>query len=491
MTIKSFLKNKSRLFFTILCLYILILTLLAFYRHYTFHSWWDLGLKIDFLNNSMFGKLFFSEEFGMNYFGAHFSPIFLLILPFYYIFSNAYTLIVIYSLSISLSVLPLFFLAKNILKNENQALMISYMFLIFPSVWMNIINDFVQFTLAMPIIISIIYFYHKKYWKWFYSFLFLLLFIQENTSLIVIFIGLVFLLKKDFRKGLTILIIGIGYFILTINILIPLLNQGFGGTTEYAFFSERFGYLGNDLVSIVSNIITEPYHALTYTPLIWKILYSIQILLPLLLLPIFSIWSLIAIPVLIQNIFSSDIYSMCINVKYSAFVIGVFFVSFIYTLSKLKKSFRGKILKLAFLLIIISTFINGLYPLSTGINLQNERCYKDDFKFFENNPQFSQKYHFLIKDYLKLIPKNSSIIASQHIYPHLGGYKSIKTSRFINDCFDTDYVIIDLTDGNNDFTNGKDALYTVNLLLEKYETLLEVNQEFFIFKKIKEGKICV
>src|SRR2546430_15439939 len=98
--------------------YFLLYSVLSVLRHLTYHSFgFDLGLFDQVFWNTTQGRLFESTmsqalPIPHSLLGDHFSPVFLLVMPFYFAFPHPETLLVIQTLALALRAWPVYLLAK-------------------------------------------------------------------------------------------------------------------------------------------------------------------------------------------------------------------------------------------------------------------------------------------------------------------------------------------------------------------------------------------
>ena len=248
-------KLKSKWIYKSTAIYALVLTALAFKRNSGFYSWWDLGLIIDVLNNSIKGMLFYSNEFRM-YTTTHLNPLMTLLFPFHYIFQSTYIILLLYCIVIASTAFFIYKTAKLYL-DENKSRILTIGFMIIPTVWRTALEDFQPIALGLPVLAYLMYKTLKEEFDYkFYIGIMLFLFAQENAALVLIFIGIYMLIKRHWSNGVKTILIGIIWFILAVNIILPALNGGVYANSGYVFLQMRYGYLGNSIGEIIRTIVT-------------------------------------------------------------------------------------------------------------------------------------------------------------------------------------------------------------------------------------------
>src|SRR3989344_6995323 len=116
--------------FLLFILFFLIFSANTINRHLTFNSHaFDLGIYTQAIYLYSQGQLAFSTLKDMILLADHFGPILILLSPVYKIFPNPITLLIIQSLFVSLSGIPIYLIALDRLKNSNLAFVITLSYL--------------------------------------------------------------------------------------------------------------------------------------------------------------------------------------------------------------------------------------------------------------------------------------------------------------------------------------------------------------------------
>jgi len=479
----------------IVIIYVLIFSTLSIVRHELFYTGWDLGLCEQIIWNTKEGNFFYSNEYNMNFLGHHFNLVFLLLMPVYYLLPYTHTLLILQTVAIATGAVIIFFLTKKVTNNKQTSKIMSIIYIMNPLLWHMNLADFHPIILFIPLFLIMILYLEKNELKKYWFFLFLTLLVKENVSLIIVFLGIFIYFFKKKTVGLKTILIGICWFIITINIIMPYLNSEHSNLEikgEYDFFKDRYYYLGENIIEIGKTILTNPIYVLTYTdsytktnPSI-KIKYSLLFLIWFACLPMYSIFTIVGIPIFLQNLLSVDSYQLCLTSHHNASLLIILFVSTIFGLSKIKKTVIYK--KIIFSLILINLFLSvfiGLIPLISDNHsnlIYREECLVAfEIKPDQNNElQQSRKY---IKQLFKDIPNNSTIACSEHTFPHLikkgdvitvHEYGSSKEANIKH----KDFVIIDTSDT---------LIFHYEVFLSTYEQRSFErrfgNSSFFIFKE--------
>jgi len=481
--------DKKKIMIIFVCVYIVLFTFLSIHRHNIYRSSWDLGVSEQIFWNIHEGRFFYSDEFRINYLGNHSNIFYIFIIPLYHLFPETFTLLFLQSLAIGFSGWIIFNFGNIFFKKTLIPFILGLMFLINPILWHVNLEDFHPIIFAIPIFLATIYFMEKENWSWYWFFLITLLLVQENVSLVIVFLGVYIFLFKNKSVGIKTFSIGIIWFLLIINIVSPILNTG-AYTSEsegkYLYYTMRYSYLGNNVFEIIHTIITKPLYVLTYNSIFNKAYVFSFFFLMLLLLPFGSFFTIISIPIFLQNLLTTDGTQICPIIHHSALLVPILFVSSILTLKKIKnKKILDKILLFFILVSIFFSITIGIVPLfadySTSNNLfmNGMPCFKNEFNFADKSLSVSQKYYREVNKEISKIPSSSSVIANQHVFPHLIKTKSAVTGQF-GYHEGRDYVIIDNSDVWNEFADE----FLMNYETEGYKLIFERNETVFIFKRI-------
>jgi len=258
--------------------YLLYFGLYASQRHLAFETGaFDTGVYTQPLWNFIHGHGFsvsIIEDNGPLRWATHVEPILFLIAPLYALWPDPRTLFWLQVTGLSLAALPLYGLAARRLRSEWAALAIVLAYFLMPATQSVTLFDFHAVTLAPLFLLSAIYFLDRalaaqgvSFWLWpqisthqtkthtsqpatqnpkspyLYSALFFLLALstKEDISLHVFMVGAyLLLLRRRWKEGGTLLAVGLIWFYVTFQLIIPAFRTG-GGHSIYAAWFETLG----------------------------------------------------------------------------------------------------------------------------------------------------------------------------------------------------------------------------------------------------------
>lgn len=393
----SFLTNRLALM--VLC-YTVIMSIMTVLKHYLFFSSaWDLGIFNQAFWSTLHGRFFYytvEPWFGQSFFGVHFSPILILLTPFYAVYPHPETLLVLQSFIIALGAVPLYYLAKDEL-DERLALLLSLLYLIHPLLSTANLFDFHTEAFIPVTLLSAIYFLKKRNLKFYVLSLLLSLMSLEYVPFLTILIAfheLVTKIKaKDELKEI------LPYVVLTISLSVMWIFLAFAvnfylrtpETRTLSILTPILGQLGNPLL-LFSYLTTDPFK---------KFSYLVVVLAPLLFTPFFSSYFLLTLPwLLIAFTLNYGPYYE-IGYQYSLVIIPFFFVSSIYGIKRMLHSNSLKQQTFTRLLRFCALF----FLIYTATLFQPQAF----------NLGRAEKAHNVIS----LIPDNASVLTLNNFFPHI------------------------------------------------------------------------
>jgi uncharacterized membrane protein len=244
----------------------------------------------------------FSSLMAINIWGDHAAFIFYPLALLYKIYPDVHWLFLVQAVSLALGAWPSWSLARQAGLNNSISWAIACIYLLYPLIFNVNLFDFHPEVIALPALLAAILAARLNKTLWFCAAIVLVLSCKAVLSLTVAAMGLWLLcFDKKHNCGLIALFLGVGWFLVATQAVIPYFNQG----REHAAIG-RYQYLGNSVLEIAINLIVKPN-------LVLGRLFSLETLeyLALLLLPV--IWwlsprhlsSLIsAVPMLAMNILS-------------------------------------------------------------------------------------------------------------------------------------------------------------------------------------------
>ncbi|WP_293331705.1 DUF2079 domain-containing protein [Microcoleus sp. CAWBG58] len=265
-----------------IALFALIFFLCSSVRHALLESnAFELGIydQVAYLISQ--GKTPFSSFLEIHHLGNHAAGVMYPVGWLYKIYPNVHWLLLVQAVALASGAWPVWCLASQAGLKNSIARAIACIYLFYPLVFNVNLFDFHPEVIALPALLAAILAARLNKTLWFCAAIVLVLSCKAVLSLTVAAMGL-WLLCFDKKRncGLIALFVGVGWFLVVTQGVIPYFNQG----REHAGIG-RYQYLGNSVLEIAVNLILKPnlilgrlfsadtfqYLALLVLPVIWWI----------------------------------------------------------------------------------------------------------------------------------------------------------------------------------------------------------------------------
>lgn len=384
--------------------YTVVLSVISILKHWFFLSTaWDLGIFNQSFWSTVHGRFFYytvEPWFGDNFFAMHFSPILIFLVPFYAIYPQPETLLVLQSLIIAMGAVPLYYLAKEVI-NRSFALKLSLIYIINPTIVGATLFDF-HVEIFLPItLISLMYFLHKRNFKFYTLFLFLALSTLEFTAFltlsIIIYELVINLRKKDEVRRLVpfavlTLITSVIWLFIAFLVSYSLRTPETKGQSILApLLMELFQNPGNLLFRLTENIFPKLWYILI---MLWPFLFT-PLLSPRLTLT--APWFFVAFALNYGPYYA-------IGYQYALVVIPFFAVASIYGTKRLLSYISAINWEKTSKLLIVSALSFAIWSIAT---------FQFPLTYF--NGEYAQKANHVIS----YLPGNASVLTINSFHPHI------------------------------------------------------------------------
>ena len=435
--------------------YFLLYATLAILRHLTAHSTaYDLAVFDQAYWNTTQGRFFESTlDRGTcqptSLFGGHFSPVHLVLLPLYALVPRPETLLVVQTGALAAGAWPLYLLARDRLRPGLERLVpvIGY-FLMAPLGWMSLF-DFHEIPLAVvPLGFALLFLSRGQHGRAVLvlvaSFL-----IKEELPLVALGFAAYLLAKRDWLRGGALLAASVGWFVLAVNVLIPMVA---GGDYRYTSF---YASLGNDELGIVRTVLTDPGRTIGVLAHDgrMKLRFVAAILGPGLGLAALSgPGVLLLLPTLAYSLLSDYSHQYSLQSHYPAVLLPLAVGTFVLGLARLRGQVRRVAPIAAFGSSLVFGYLYGDVPLAA----------KFDPSRFAREPRYDA-----IATPIAAIAPDARVSASDFVAAQLAHRRFLSYYGFQNTCGTAEYVILDAADpqlirrDQARFEAERDALHSI------------------------------
>lgn len=418
-------------------IYLIVYSTLAVWRHESYHSLgFDLGLFNQVFWNTSQGRPFESTmsqalPVPHSLLGDHFSPIFWLLMPFYWAYPHPETLLVAQTVALALGAWPVYLLARLKLPPGYAVLWVAVYFLFIPLAYINLF-DFHEVALAVAPLGFALYFLERGHRLWFLVFLLATFLIKEELSLVGAGFGLYVLLgKRDWKLGLGVLVGSLAAFVLVIQVAIPY----FAGGRAYPYISGRYAEVGGSPTGILRTLVTNPLRIARALLQLKKGYFLLAIFGSVLGLSVIAGWaSLVLLPTLAYLLLSSYEPQYSFTSQYSAPLIPLVIGTAIIALAKLPSRMQRSTAVAVLASSLVFSWAFGDLPLSR----------KFDFGQF----QTQTRYASFLPQVARIAP-DARVSAENGFPSHLSGRRYIYDYGF-EGVQDAQWVVLDYEGTNYD-----------------------------------------
>lgn len=449
-------------------IYFVVASFLKYDNYYA--GRFDLGNMAQTVWNSANGRLFLltdpngTEELSRLAFHGDFILIFLA--PFYWIWEDPRMLLLIQTFVLTVGGIFVYLISKHVLSNKTISLALALCYFINPAVNYTNLFDFHSVTLATTFLLAAFYFILKKNYLPVILFLTLAGITKEQVWAVNALFGLYLLLIiKQKALGLFTFIFSLLIFVFLFWVAIP------NALGEEHFAVQFFSDYGASPGEILKNIFLHPAQTVQTLLMPDRLSYIKQLFMPLGYIGVLGLPFLIfAAPDLAINLLSGSPQMHQIYYQYSATVTPFIFISFIFAVSFIKKwlpevSF-GSISALVIILSIISAYSYGPLPFTKK---PTDAMFKKPLAEKE-----------IINKYLKLIPPEEKLSATNNLGSHLSHRRNIYVIPVGIGKADRLLFLVKLDSSKKE----KEALYEILHDPNFYPVFQQ--GDFYVFKKLSK-----
>jgi uncharacterized membrane protein len=273
----------------------------------------------------------FVTIYGQNLFGDHTVFIMLFFVPLYWLWPTPETLLVTQAIALAIGGIPIYLIARKVLRSRWLALIPTLAYLLYPALgWLNLEN-FHPDAFYVPLALFALCFLAYGRWRRYLVMVLLLLLVKEDAWLFLVPLGVFVAFRHNRKIGLVTVGLAVLWFVIVFWGIQPRLN----GASAGAYDAWRIPYGG--MGGLLKTTFTEPWKVIAYMLSEEKVKYLLQLLAPLVFLPLLDWRGLIALPVLFFNLISTFWYQSNLQYHYTSLLIPVLCVSAIYGLERFRK----------------------------------------------------------------------------------------------------------------------------------------------------------
>ncbi len=396
----------------------------------------------------------------LSHFAIHISPIFYILLPFYYIFPSPLTLAVLQPLIIFSGIIPVYLLAKHLKLSQNASIFISVAYAFFAPLSSGCFYDLHENCFLVPLLLWLFYFFEKGKKIPMFIFMLLVLLVKEDAFIyIAVFALYLIISRKKCGIGFTMLFAGAVYFFAACAILTMYGNGVM--SSRYANLENGGGLIDAAKTLFMNFGFAASETLVTKTEGAEKFVYLFELILPLAFIPLcskkFSRYILI-LPIFI-NLFTRYTYQYDISYQYTFGIIAFLFYLCLLNLADTDKK-QQENSSFAAIILSVLLFVTIVVPKSGSYV----------GKYIESREVYNS-----INEALEIIPDDAEVTASTFILPHLAQRSVIYEDEY-HDTPSTEYFVLD---ARYNGAKGRDKKY----IDAGYELIYEKEKVIKIYQK--------
>ncbi len=390
----------------------------------------------------------------LSHFSIHLSPIYYLILPFYFFFPYAVTLQIAQAIIVTSAVVPLFLIANKRGLSPGNTATICVAFCFYPALSGGCFYDIHENCFLVPLVLWMFYFIEIKRYSGLYIFALLTCLVKEDASVYVAFVALYLLFEnRDFKRGPVLLIMSVFYFMGSVYYL----NSYGEGIMAVRY--TNYIIKGGGLDNLIINLFRNPALVFVESFDNDKIVFILQMFIPVAFLPLatkkVSRLTLL-LPMVLVNLMPDYKYQHSIFYQYTFGVTAFLFYASVINISEMTAVLKRTLIALAVtasVMMFNSTVFDKIYYL----NKYNRYGYEIE----------------IMNDAIESIPTESSVQASTFLVPQLAQRSFIYELDSQNE---TEYLVVDLRYEEDDFIEFLIELYKGDgyVITEYHENIIMV-----------------
>lgn len=332
----------ERVLWILIAVFVFYFLVESFSRHTNFYSLrLDLGNMDQTVWNVLKGNGFvLTDPMGtqqLSRMAVHADFLLVLLAPFYLIWSDPRMLLIIQTAGVALGALPLFWIARDVLKNRHLALGVAAVYLLYPPLERMMMHDFHAVALATTFLLFAYWYLMKDRPLHFMVFGILAGLTKEQIWVTVGFMSLYMAFRnRRWRFGIVLAAVSFALFYYLFWVAIPAAAPS-GRHFAISYLSD-FGDRQN---AILKNIVIHPWHVVETVFKPDRLWYYVQLLLPVAFLPLGAPLVLFfSTPSLIINILSNNNLMRVIDYQYTSDITPFIFIASVFALRKLMAVIR-------------------------------------------------------------------------------------------------------------------------------------------------------
>lgn len=444
--------------------------IITVYRYLTYsNSTFDFGIFTQMYENmKQTGSISTTLERNrvLSHFGVHFSPIFYIALPIYFIFPSPVTVQLIQAFMVALPVIPIVLISRKYKLSNWMTVGAVFLYALYPATAGGTLYDIHENCFLTFLILMAIWAIEKKKNILTAIMVLLVFFVKEDAPVYIMVLGTFYLFsRKDKKRGLILMVTSAIYFIIATSVV-----KSYGLGIMDNRFSNLFYDQQKGLSQLIRTVLVNPGYVISQIVANYdangmeKIGYILLMFVPMAAVIFrngkkYSRFILIS-PVIVINLLTLYVYQHDITFQYNFGSIALMMYLVIMNMADLKP----KKAKVAISVAVICAGVMFMGSMAPRLNYYTSK-YSQDKATYEK-----------INIALSAVPKNASVCASGFFTPHLKNLEMYDQNHLEETKY-TDYLVID-----ERYTDEKSKFDTV-LSSGQYDLIYNESGIISIYRK--------
>lgn len=444
--------------------------IITVYRYLTYsNSTFDFGIFTQMYENmKQTGSISTTLERNrvLSHFGVHFSPIFYIALPIYFIFPSPVTVQLIQAFMVALPVIPIVLISRKYKLSNWMTVGAVLLYALYPATAGGTLYDIHENCFLTFLILMAIWAIEKKKNILTAIMVLLVFFVKEDAPVYIMVLGTFYLFsRKDKKRGFILMVSSAIYFIIATSVV-----KSYGLGIMDNRFSNLFYDQQKGLSQLIRTVLVNPGYVISQIVANYdangmeKIGYILLMFVPMAAVIFrngkkYSRFILIS-PIIVINLLTLYVYQHDITFQYNFGSIALMMYLVIMNMADLKP----KKAKVAISVAVICAGVMFMGSMAPRLNYYTSK-YSQDKATYEK-----------INIALSAVPKNASVCASGFFTPHLKNLEMYDQNHLEETKY-TDYLVID-----ERYTDEKSKFDTV-LSSGQYDLIYNESGIISIYRK--------
>ena len=444
--------------------------IITVYRYLTYsNSTFDFGIFTQMYENmKQTGSISTTLERNrvLSHFGVHFSPIFYIALPIYFIFPSPVTVQLIQAFMVALPVIPIVLISRKYKLSNWMTVGAVLLYALYPATAGGTLYDIHENCFLTFLLLMAIWAIEKKKDILTAIMVLLVFFVKEDAPVYIMVLGTFYLFsRKDKKRGLILMVSSAIYFIIATSVV-----KSYGLGIMDNRFSNLFYDQQKGLSQLIRTVLVNPGYVISQIVANYdangmeKIGYILLMFVPMAAVIFrngkkYSRFILIS-PIIVINLLTLYVYQHDITFQYNFGSIALMMYLVIMNMADLKP----KKAKVAISVAVICAGVMFMGSMAPRLNYYTSK-YSQDKATYEK-----------INIALSAVPKNASVCASGFFTPHLKNLEMYDQNHLEETKY-TDYLVID-----ERYTDEKSKFDTV-LSSGQYDLIYNESGIISIYRK--------